>query len=102
MNIDAASDTYALYVDWYFPDTYKGQLTVYGQSGQTGMLGAYGSDYGIINSSGTIIINGGIVNASGNRYGVNALTVTINGGNVSGKDGSGIYGSTFKINGGNV
>ena len=103
-------------------------LTIYGQSGKTGTLNATGGSLssGIgggwysVKNSGTITINGGIVNATANSAGAaiggacggNCGTVTINGGVITAiGTGSGIgggsgdpngTGGTVYINGGTV
>ena len=107
----------------------KSDLTIYGQSGDTGSLEvtsnsnsiearnitvnggtvtATGDDYGIFSRGGTI--TGGTVTATGNTCGIyseNNNNVIINGGTVAaiatGTDGNGIYShSTVIINGGSV
>jgi len=87
MNVDGGS----LQALWCSP----GNFYFYGQSGQTGTLNTTGriSANGTAADEGTITINGGIINATGD-YGIDGYNlVTINGGIVTatGNDGDGIW-----------
>ena len=87
MNVDGGSSA-AL---WCSP----GNFYFYGQSGQTGTLNTIGriSANGTAADEGTITINGGIINATGD-YGIDGYNlVAINGGIVTatGNDGDGIW-----------
>jgi hypothetical protein len=73
---------------------YAYNLTIYGQSGQSGTLNATGSENGIW--ADTLTINGGIVSGTatknyGETYGFRAGNITINGGKVT---ATGYYGIT--------
>ena len=69
-----------------------GNFYFYGQNGQTGTLNATGCIDAADNNAGTITINGGIINATGD-YGISAYGLIINRGtvNATGNDGHGIW-----------
>ena len=68
-----------MYAIW----TTSGNLTIYGQSAQSGTVNATSNSASAINSPKDVIINGGTVTASG-YYGINAVgNVIINGGTVT-------------------
>ena len=81
-----------------------GNFYFYGQNGQTGTLNATGRINAADNNAGTLTINGGIINATGD-YGISAYGLIINRGtvNATGNDGHGIWsGGDLIINGGTV
>ena len=81
----------------------KSDLTIYGQSGDTGSLEVTSNSNSI--EARNITVNGGTVTAtSTNGYGIHSsFSVTINGGTVNATGTTGIYsGSSFTINGGTV
>jgi len=88
---------------------YNRTLTIYGQIGQSGILTVTNSSDAIFCNQGSIIINGGKVNATGGSSsgcGIKAKYVTINGGTVTANANFGIKvednGGNITINGGNV
>ena len=87
MNVDATSSE-AIFAERNF--------TIYGQSGQSGILNASAkgqNSNGIINTSGDIVIRGGNVTATGESFGIKGQkNITISGGKVSATGGKyGIY-----------
>ena len=87
MNVDATSSE-AIFAERNF--------TIYGQSGQSGILNASAkrqNSNGIINTSGDIVIRGGNVTATGESFGIKGhKNITISGGKVSATGGKyGIY-----------
>ena len=86
----------------------NGNLTIYGQGGQSGILNASATgDYGIYSSYGNITISGGTVEAKGNYQGIfSDYGVMISGGTViaTGTNGDGIFSSdgNITISGGTV
>ncbi len=86
----------------------NGNLTIYGQGGQSGILNATGSNYyGIRSEQGNITISGGSVTATGsNYYGISSEqgNITISGGKVEATgNNSGIYSKrNITISGGSV
>ncbi|MBR3073817.1 InlB B-repeat-containing protein, partial [Fibrobacter sp.] len=87
MNVDATSSE-AIFAERNF--------TIYGQSGQSGILKASAkgqNSKGIINTSGDIVIRGGNVTATGESFGIKGhKNITISGGKVSATGGKyGIY-----------
>ena len=68
------------------PINHYGDLTIYGQGNQSGMLTATSSESDAIHVSGDLVINGGIINAKSDRQdGIRCQTnLTINGGTVTG------------------
>ncbi len=87
MNVDATSSE-AIFAERNF--------TIYGQSGQSGILKASAkgqNSNGIINTSGDIVIRGGNVTATGESFGIKGhKNITISGGKVSATGGKyGIY-----------
>ena len=84
MNVDG-NGSYALWSPF-------GNFYFYGQNGQTGTLNATGRIAAADNHAGTLTINGGIINATGD-YGISAYGLIINRGtvNATGNDGHGIW-----------
>ena len=80
---------------------YSGSLTIYGQTLGTGTLDVTGSDYGICNDGGNVVIRGGTVNATGTyQNGIFANgNITITGGKVTatGSNGDGIFAANGNI-----
>ena len=79
------------------------KITIYGQSGGTGIVNATGNSYAIF-ASGSITINGGTVNATGNSHGISSGSITINDGTVdaTGNNNGISAGGSITINGGIV
>ena len=80
-------------------------LTIYGQSGQSGTLNATSTNSNGIYAGGDITINGGIVSGNG-KYGIRGSGIIINRGTVTGTGNSmgisAVNNSSVTINGGKV
>ena len=78
-------------------------LTIYGQSGQSGALNISHMNGYALSVGHFLTINGGNVTATGGKDGINCNSVTINGGNITATGGNyGIFGNSVTINGGYV
>jgi hypothetical protein len=89
----------------------EGNLNIYGQSGQSGTLNAFGSKYGISCDKSILItggkINGKVINEKNSGYGIYSRSLTINDGLVTanalaGETGIAISSRSVTINGGQV